>query len=92
MIARQPGVWSQGSFAKKYYMNKSSGGNRIPAEPFKILKKNNATKVLHFKVSANLENSAMTTGLEMVSFHFNLKGGKYQRMFKQLYSCTHFMY
>ena len=33
---------------------------------------------------ANLENSAMATGLQKVSFHFNPKGGKCQRMFKLL--------
>ena len=31
---------------------------------------------------ANLENSATATGLEKVSFHFNLKEGQCQRMFK----------
>ena len=31
---------------------------------------------------ANLENSAVATGLEKVSFHFNPKEGQCQRMFK----------
>ena len=31
---------------------------------------------------ANLEDSAMTTGLEKASFHSNLKEGQCQRMFK----------
>jgi len=31
---------------------------------------------------ANLENSATATGLEKVSFHFNLKEGQCQRMFE----------
>ena len=31
---------------------------------------------------ANLENSAVATGLEKVSFHSNPKEGQYQRMFK----------
>jgi hypothetical protein len=39
---------------------------------------------------ANLENSAVATGQEKVSFHSNLKEGQHQGMFKQLYSRTHF--
>ena len=38
----------------------------------------------------NLENSAVATGLEKISFHSNPKEGKYQRMFKLLHNCTHF--
>ena len=33
-------------------------------------------------MSANLENSTVATGLEKVSFHFNLKEGQCLRMFK----------
>ena len=65
-------------------MNKASGGDGIPAELFQIL--NHAAA----KVSANLENSAVATGLEKVSFHYNSKEGQCQRMFKLWYSCTHF--
>ena len=39
---------------------------------------------------ANLENSAVATGLEKVSFHSNLKEGQYQRMFKLPHNSTHF--
>ena len=39
---------------------------------------------------ANLENSAVATGLEKVSLHSNPKEGQSQRMFKLLYNCTHF--
>ena len=52
--------------------NKASGGDGIPAELFQILK-DDAVTVLH-SMSANLENSAVATGLEKVSFHFNPKG------------------
>ena len=38
---------------------------------------------------ANLENSAVDTGLEKVSFHFNPKEGQCQRMLKLLHNCTH---
>ena len=35
---------------------------------------------------ANLENSAVATGLEKVSFHSNAKEGQSQRMFKVLHN------
>ena len=38
---------------------------------------------------ANLENLAVATGLEKVSFHSNPKERQCQRMFKLPYSCTH---
>ena len=55
--------WTLGSIT----MNKASEGNGIPVEQFQILK-DDAVKVLH---SANLENSAVATGREKVSFHSN---------------------
>ena len=66
-------------------MNKASGGDGIPVELFQILK-DDAVKVLH---SANLENSAVATGLEKVSFHSNPKERQCQRMLKLLHNCTH---
>ena len=39
---------------------------------------------------ANLENSAMATGLEKVSFHSNPTERQCQRMFKLPHNCTHF--
>ena len=38
---------------------------------------------------ANLENSAVATGLEKVSFHSSPKERQCQKMFKLLHSCTH---
>ena len=38
---------------------------------------------------ANLENSAVVTGLEKVSFHSNPKERQCQRMFKLSHNCTH---
>ena len=38
---------------------------------------------------ANLENSAVATGLEKFSFHSNLKGRQCQRMLKLPHNCTH---
>ena len=52
-------------------MNKASEGNGISAEVFKILK-DDAVKMLH-AMSANLENAAVATRLEKVSFHSNPK-------------------
>ena len=51
-------------------MNKASGGDGIPAKQLKILKHDAA-----LNMPANLEYSAMTTGLEKVSFHSNAKKG-----------------
>ena len=38
---------------------------------------------------ANLENSAVATGLEKVNFHSNHKERQCQRMLKLLHNCTH---
>ena len=38
---------------------------------------------------ASLENSAVATGLEKVSFHSNPKEKQCQRMLKLLHNCTH---
>ena len=54
--------------------NKASGGDGISAELFKILK-DDAVEVLALILPANLENTAMATGQEKVSFHSNLKKG-----------------
>ena len=69
-------------------MNKASGGDGIPDELFQILK-DDAVKVLHSNMPANLENLAVATGLEKVSFHSTSKERQCQRMFKLLPSCTH---
>ena len=71
--------WALGSIAT----NKARGGDRIPAELFHILKDDAA-----LNMPANLENSAVATGLEKVSFHSKPKG-QLQRMFKLPHNCTH---
>ena len=43
-------------------------------------------------MSANLEISAVATGLEKVNFHSNPEEGQCQRMLKLLYNCTHFTF
>ena len=55
--------WALGSITT----NKANGGDGIPVELFQILK-DDVVKVLH-SIFANLENSAIATGLEKVSFH-----------------------
>ena len=69
-------------------MNKASGGDGIPVELFQILK-DDAVKSAALNMPANLENSAVATGLEKVSFHSNPKERQCQRMLKLLHNCTH---
>ena len=64
-------------------MNKASEGGGIPVKLFQILKDDAV------KVPANLENSAVATGLENVSFHSNTKERQCQRMLTLLHNCTH---
>ena len=71
--------WALGNIT----MNKASGGDGIPVELFQILK-DDAT----LNMPANLENSAVATGLEKVSFHPNPKERQCQ-MFKLPHNCTH---
>ena len=73
--------WALGSIT----MNKANGDDGIPAELFQILK-----STVH-NMPANLENLAMATGLEKVSFHSNPKEEQCQRMFKLLHNWTHFI-
>ena len=57
--------WAIGSIT----MNKTNGGDGIPVELFQILKDDCESAALN--TPANLENSAVATGLEKVSFHSN---------------------
>ena len=62
---------------RNHHYEQKSGGDGIPGKLFQILK-DDAVKVLHsisLNMPANLENSAMATGLEKVSFHSNPKEG-----------------
>ena len=69
--------------------NKASGVDGIPVDLFQVLK-DDAVKVLHsINMPANMENSAVATGLEKVSFHSNPKERQCQRMFKLPHNCTH---
>ena len=55
-------------------MNKASRGDGIPVEVFQILKDDAA-----LNMPANLENSAVATGLKKVSFHSNPKEKEIQK-------------
>ena len=74
--------WALGSITT----NKASGGDGIPVELFQNLKDDAV------RVPANLENSAVATGLEKVSFHSNPKERQCQRMLKLPHNCTHLTY
>ena len=75
-------VWSFGEFEVKWTLgsitkNKASGGDGIPVELVQILKKW-CCESAALNISANLEKSAVATGLEKVSFHSNPKERKCQ--------------
>ena len=76
--------WALGSIT----MSKASGGDGIPVELFQILK-DDAVKVLQSICQHFLENSAVATGLEKVSFYPNPKEWRCQRMLKLPHNCTH---
>ena len=64
-------------------MNKASGGEGITAELFQILTDD------ALNMPANLEKSAVATGLEKVSFHSNPQKRQCQRILKLLHNGTH---
>ena len=53
--------------------NKANGGDRIPVELFQILKDDAVEESAALNMPAHLENSAVATGLEKVSFHSSAK-------------------
>ena len=76
--------WALGNIT----MNTASGGDGIPIELFQILKRW-CCESAALNMPANLENQAVATRLENVSFHSHSKERQCQRMFKLLYNCTH---
>ena len=76
--------WALGSITT----NKACGDNGIPGELFQILK-DNSVKVLHLICQQIWKKSAVTPGLEKVSFHSNTKERHCQRMLKLPHNCTH---
>ena len=77
--------WALGSITT----NKASGSDGIPGELFQILKMMLWKCCAVLNMPENLENSAVATGLEKVSFHSNPKERQCQRMLKLLHNCTH---
>ena len=67
--------------------NKASGGDGIPVELSNPERWCCESATLN--MPTNLENSAVTTGLEKVSIHSNPKEGQCQRMLKLPHNCTH---
>ena len=65
--------------------NKASGGDGTQVGLFQILKDCESAAL---NMPANLENSAVATGLENVSFHSNPKERQCQRMFRLPHNCT----
>ena len=76
--------WALGSITT----NKASAGDGIPVELLYILKRG-CCESAALNMPANLENSAVATGLEKVSFHSNPKERQCKRMSKLLHNCTH---
>ena len=69
-------------------MNIVSGSDGIAAKLLQI-PKDDAVQSAELNIPANLENSAMATGLQKVSFNSNRKEGHCQRMFKLPHNCIH---
>ena len=68
-------------------MNKASGGDRIPAELFQILK-TDAAKVLHL-LCQQIWKTAVATELEKVSFHSSPKERQCQERKRKVKSLSH---
>ena len=69
-------------------MSKASEGEGISVELFQMLK-DDAVKVPALSMPANLENSAVATGMKKVSFYSNCKERQCQRILKLPHNCTH---
>ena len=76
--------WALGSTTT----NKASGGDGIPVELFQILK-DDVVKLLCSIHQQNLENSAVSMGLEKVNFHSNPKERQCQRMIRLPHNCAY---
>ena len=61
--------WALGTITR----DKASEGEGIPVELFQILKDDAVKESVALNMPANLENSAVATGLEKVSFHSSSK-------------------
>ena len=84
-ILQREVMWALGSITT----NKTNGSDGIPAEFFSNPERC-CCESAALNMSANLQNLAVATALEKVSFHSNPKEGQCQEMFKLLYNCPHF--
>ena len=73
---------------RKHYLNKTSGGDGIPAELLQILK-DDAVKSAVLNMPENFENSAVATGLEN-SASFQSQKKAMPKNFKLLHNCICF--
>ena len=69
-------------------MSRAGGGDGISVELFSNPKRG-CCESAALIMTTNLENSAVTSGLEKASFHSSPKERQCQRMFKLLHSCSH---
>ena len=76
--------WALGSIT----MKRANGGDGTPGELFQIVK-DDAVKVLHSNMPANLENSEVATVLDKVRFHSNHKERQCQRIIRLPHNCTY---
>ena len=80
-IKKRTTIWSSNSTSR--YLSKANKKT--------LIRKDISTSTFTaLNMSANLENSAVATGLEKVFFHSNPKEGQSQRMFKLPHNCAHF--
>ena len=77
--------WALGSITT----NKASGGDGIPVWIPISNPKRWCCESAALNMSANLENTAVATGLEKVRFHSSAKERQCQRMLKLPHNCTH---
>ena len=85
--ARYPGMWSQEGLRKHHYEQsywKWWNSSWAISNPKRWCCESDP-----LNMPGNLENSAVATGLEKVSFHSNPKERQCQRMLKLLHNCTH---
>ena len=82
-----PGMWSQVGLRKHHYgqsQQKWWNSSWAISNP-----KRWCCESAALNMPANLENSAMATGLGKFSFHSNPKEKQCQRIFKLWHNCTH---
>ena len=88
--------WALGSITTNKAMEVMEFLHRIPPSPVELWRWWNSSWAISrwccesakLNMPANLENSAVATGLEKISFHSNPKERQCQRMLKLPHNCT----